>query len=143
MNLGDLPLYSRISQVSRLIQVPVHLIRQWEEVFPFLCPQKSKGGHRLYTKEDIEVLWTLRRQLLLLQLTEEKVREMSMMASWSLELEKSSEELWKQATITAKTVGKPRNSQVLNRMKSELLDIRKELLAVYDLLGHNASDVGT
>lgn len=49
-------LYFKIGEVARLLDVPPHVLRYWEEVFPKLRPHKSRGGQRLYRRSDIELL---------------------------------------------------------------------------------------
>jgi DNA-binding transcriptional MerR regulator len=39
------------------------VLRFWETEFPTLRPSKSKSGHRLYRRQDVELLLEIRRLL--------------------------------------------------------------------------------
>jgi len=56
-------LYFRIREVSRLTQTKPYVLRYWETEFPTLKPTKSRSGHRLYRREDIEMVVEIRRLL--------------------------------------------------------------------------------
>ncbi len=47
-------LYYRIGEVSELTQTKAYVLRYWETEFPTLRPVKSKSGHRLYRRKDVE-----------------------------------------------------------------------------------------
>ena len=53
----------RIGEVSRLTSTKPFVLRYWETEFPMLQPAKSPKGHRLYCREDIETVFTIRRLL--------------------------------------------------------------------------------
>ena len=50
----------RISEVGELLELPLHVLRQWEEKIPQLRPKRDKAGRRYYTPADIEVLRRLK-----------------------------------------------------------------------------------
>ncbi len=52
---GDKRYYS-ISEVSRMTGLEQYVLRYWEKEFPTLRPRKNKGGNRLYTSKDIELV---------------------------------------------------------------------------------------
>ena len=52
---GDLPIYS-IGAVERMLDIPAATIRNWEERYRLVKPQRSDGGHRLYTRAQVEQL---------------------------------------------------------------------------------------
>ncbi len=56
-------LYFRIREVSRLTETKPYVLRYWETEFPTLKPMKSRSGHRLYRREDIEMVFKIRRLL--------------------------------------------------------------------------------
>lgn len=44
-----------IGEVSKILNIPVTTLRFFEESFPHLIkPERTKGGHRRYTSEDIK-----------------------------------------------------------------------------------------
>ncbi len=48
--------YKTIGEVSELLQIPQHILRFWEDSFAQLKPLKRKGGRRLYSESDINLL---------------------------------------------------------------------------------------
>jgi DNA-binding transcriptional MerR regulator len=55
MQQGGLPIYS-IGAVERMLDIPAATIRNWEERYGFVKPERSNGGHRLYTRAQVEQL---------------------------------------------------------------------------------------
>ncbi len=53
----------RIGEVSRVTSTKPFVLRYWETEFPTLQPVKSPKGHRLYRREDIETVFTIKRLL--------------------------------------------------------------------------------
>jgi CheY-like chemotaxis protein len=51
----NLPVYS-ISAVERMLSVPAATLRNWEERYSLVRPERSAGGHRLYTRAHVEQL---------------------------------------------------------------------------------------
>lgn len=49
------PVYS-IGAVSRMLGVPTATLRTWQERYAVVVPQRSDGGHRLYTRDQVEQL---------------------------------------------------------------------------------------
>ena len=58
----DVPIYS-ISAAERMVGVPAATLRNWEERYKLIQPHRSAGGHRLYTRDQIEQLRFLAAQL--------------------------------------------------------------------------------
>lgn len=56
-------LYFRIGEVSELTQTKSYVLRYWETEFPLLKPVKSRSGHRLYRKKDVETVFEIKRLL--------------------------------------------------------------------------------
>jgi DNA-binding transcriptional MerR regulator len=56
-------LYFRIGEVSELAQTKPYVLRYWETEFPMLKPQKSRSGHRLYRRRDVEMVLEIKRLL--------------------------------------------------------------------------------
>jgi DNA-binding transcriptional MerR regulator len=53
----------RIGEVSRLTSTKPFVLRYWETEFPMLQPVKSPKGHRLYRREDIQTVFTIKHLL--------------------------------------------------------------------------------
>lgn len=68
-------LFYRIGEVSRITGLEPYILRYWETEFPFLRPRKSKSGHRIYTKRDIELIFNIKRLLYEEKYTIEGVRK--------------------------------------------------------------------
>lgn len=45
----------RIGEVAKLLGVKPHVLRYWETEFPELRPLKTRGNHRHYRREDVEL----------------------------------------------------------------------------------------
>jgi len=58
----DKPFY-RIGEVSKLTATKQFVLRYWETEFPTLQPVKSPKGHRLYRREDIELVFLIKQLL--------------------------------------------------------------------------------
>jgi CheY-like chemotaxis protein len=52
---GDRPVYS-IGAVSKMLGVPPATLRTWQERYGVVVPERSKGGHRLYTRDQVQQL---------------------------------------------------------------------------------------
>lgn len=56
-------LYYSIGEVSRRTGVEAHVLRYWEERIPQLSPKKNKKGGRLFTEEDLNLIFELKELL--------------------------------------------------------------------------------
>jgi DNA-binding transcriptional MerR regulator len=58
MAIPEIPekLFFRIGEVCEIAGLEAYVLRFWETEFPFLAPQKSKSGHRVYRKKDVEMV---------------------------------------------------------------------------------------
>ncbi len=48
-----------IGEVEEMTGVKAHTLRYWEEVVPFISPNKDNSGRRLYTKTDVRIILRL------------------------------------------------------------------------------------
>ena len=62
MPQGDLPIYS-IGAVERMLGIPAATIRNWEERYQLVNPERSGGGHRLYTRAQVDQLRFVKERL--------------------------------------------------------------------------------
>ena len=53
-------LYFKIGEVSRIAEVPTHVLRFWESEFPKIAPKRTPSGQRLYTRKDVERVLTIK-----------------------------------------------------------------------------------
>lgn len=56
-------LFYRINEVSKITGIEDYVLRYWESEFPQLCPQKNKNKIRLYKKDDIILVFKIKRLL--------------------------------------------------------------------------------
>jgi DNA-binding transcriptional MerR regulator len=47
-------LFFRIGEVCEIVGVEPYVLRFWETEFPNLAPEKSRSGHRVYKRKDVE-----------------------------------------------------------------------------------------
>jgi DNA-binding transcriptional MerR regulator len=55
--------YFRIGEVSELTQTKAYVLRYWETEFPTLRPTKTRSGHRLYRRKDVETILEIKHLL--------------------------------------------------------------------------------
>ena len=53
---GTEKLYYSISEVSSITGLKEYVLRYWEKEFDILHPKKNRGGNRIYTQKDIEII---------------------------------------------------------------------------------------
>ena len=51
--MSDISSYYTISNVSKKLNIPPHVLRFWEKKFNFVKPKKSETGRRYYSNQDI------------------------------------------------------------------------------------------
>jgi CheY-like chemotaxis protein len=59
---GDPAIYS-IGAVERMVGVPAATLRNWEERYKLIRPERSWGGHRLYRRTEVEHIRFLAAQI--------------------------------------------------------------------------------
>ncbi|PCJ51216.1 MAG: transcriptional regulator [Candidatus Hydrogenedentota bacterium] len=52
-----------ISEVSEMLDIPLHVLRQWEARFPQLKPKRDQANRRYYQPTDIEILRRIKQLL--------------------------------------------------------------------------------
>src|SRR5206468_2958037 len=63
--LMDIPdnLFFKIGEVCEIAGVEPYVLRFWETEFPNLALEKSKSGHRVYRKKDVEMVLKIKELL--------------------------------------------------------------------------------
>ena len=56
-------LFFKIGEVSDIVGVKPHVLRYWETEFSSLRPRKTRSGHRLYRRSDVELVVAIKRLL--------------------------------------------------------------------------------
>lgn len=65
MDKPEIPdkLFFKIGEVCELAGVEPYVLRFWESEFPNLAPEKSRSGHRVYKRRDVEVVLQIKELL--------------------------------------------------------------------------------
>jgi|SRR5262249_7556402 DNA-binding transcriptional MerR regulator len=56
-------IFFKIGEVCEIAGVEPYVLRFWETEFPNLAPEKSKSGHRIYRKKDVEMVLKIKELL--------------------------------------------------------------------------------
>ena len=56
-------LYYKIGEVCKLVEIQPYVLRFWETEFPFLTPDKSKAGQRVYGEREIAIIRRIKELL--------------------------------------------------------------------------------
>ena len=56
-------LFFKISEVCKIIGIEPYVLRFWETEFPHLAPEKTKAGHRVYKRKDVEAILRIKELL--------------------------------------------------------------------------------
>ena len=56
-------LYHSISEVSSLIGEEQHILRYWEKEFEQLRPRKNRGGNRIYSEKDLQIIKMIKKYI--------------------------------------------------------------------------------
>ena len=59
---GEQPVYS-IGAVAQMLEVPASTLRAWEERYRVIVPTRSGGSQRLYSRNQLELLRFIKRQI--------------------------------------------------------------------------------
>ncbi len=56
-------LYYKIGEACKILEIQPYVLRYWETEFPFLSPNKSKSGQRVYSDREIDVIRRIKELL--------------------------------------------------------------------------------
>ena len=56
-------LYYKIGEACKRLEIQPYVLRYWETEFPFLSPNKSKSGQRVYSETEIDVIRRIKELL--------------------------------------------------------------------------------
>jgi DNA-binding transcriptional MerR regulator len=72
-------LYYSISEVCSIVDEEQHILRYWEKEFDGLRPKKNRGGNRIYSEKDLNVVKVikilLREEMLSLRGAKEQLKK--------------------------------------------------------------------
>jgi len=49
-----------IGEVSQLLEIKPHVLRYWEQEIPLLSPRKDEAGRRIYTRQELDMLFRIK-----------------------------------------------------------------------------------
>lgn len=101
--------YYSIKEVRELTQLPASTLRYWEEQFVQLSPYKDEKGNRYYTQKDIDLIKQIKYIRNELHITRIKAIQTELKAD------------------TRKTDTRQRASEILERVRKELVEIRAKI----------------
>src|SRR5450432_2606431 len=118
-SISTLPtkLYFRIGEVASAVGVETHVLRYWETEFRSIRPQKSSRGQRVYSRRDVETLMRVKELLYDRGFTIAGARKQ--LRDGGIEPREPEDPTLRGAT----------------RMRTALVDIRRELVTLMDNLG--------
>jgi len=56
-------LYFKIGEACKLLEIQPYVLRYWETEFPFLAPDKSRSGQRVYNEGELEIIRRIKELL--------------------------------------------------------------------------------
>lgn len=68
-------LYFRVGETSTITGVPAYVLRFWETEFKRIKPKRTGSGHRLYRKQDVELILKIKYLLYEKKFTIEGARQ--------------------------------------------------------------------
>jgi DNA-binding transcriptional MerR regulator len=112
-------LYFKIGEVAKLADVPTHVLRYWESEFPGIRPKRANSKQRLYRRDDITLILTIK----------ELLHERGYTIAGARKLVETGE---KQAAVLPAAKPKPPTTAA-----EMLVNLKKELKALEKLLKNN------
>jgi DNA-binding transcriptional MerR regulator len=112
-----------IGEVSRITGVRPHVLRYWESRGKILRPTRRKSRHRLYRPADIQLIFELKR-----------LREEEKMTLPAMQRQLKDQLSHYQRTRNLPSLPPPKFAPVSHPVMALLQDIRRELLALKELL---------
>jgi DNA-binding transcriptional MerR regulator len=56
-------LYYKIGEACKVLEIQPYVLRYWEKEFPFLTPDKSKSGQRVYSQQELDTIRRIKELL--------------------------------------------------------------------------------
>jgi DNA-binding transcriptional MerR regulator len=114
----------KIGEVCRVADVQPYVLRYWETEFAALAPNKSGGGQRLYTQREIDIILRIKQLLY----------------SEGFTIAGAKKRLETELAAPVASVTEPPPAQVPrsardDKARAALLDVKRELTAILDLIG--------
>ncbi len=107
-------LYYSITEVSQLTNIKPHVLRYWETEFKTLKPKKNRAGNRTYRLSDIKLILLIKKLLYEEGYTIAGAKKKILERKGDLDKIKL-------------PIAKDRNSEILESIKNDLLEMKKIL----------------
>ncbi len=104
-------LYFKIGEVAELAGVPSYVLRFWETEFARIKPKRTSSGQRLYRKNDVALILTIKHLLHERKFT----------------IQGAKQHLKGRKASTVDKVAGPPDTRILDEIRTELISIRKLL----------------
>ena len=56
-------LFYKIGEACKILEIQPYVLRYWETEFPFLSPNKSKSGQRVYSDRELDIIRRIKELL--------------------------------------------------------------------------------
>ena len=107
----------RIGAVARLTGLSPHTLRKWEDRYAAVLPERTQGGERVYTRQDLQ------RLMLIRNLSRAGLALRSLAKTSLADLQKMEQELGDQAAqISAEGLSRPVRMAVIGTSVASMLD---------------------
>ncbi len=60
---GSKKLFFRMGEVCEMTGLEPHVLRFWETEFPMLKPGKNRSGHRVFSRQDVDLVQRIKKLL--------------------------------------------------------------------------------
>jgi DNA-binding transcriptional MerR regulator len=111
--------YFTMREASRLAQVPPHTLRYWENHFGDLKPSRKQGGHRHYTRVDLELILEIKDLL--------QRRKMTVAGARRALIDRRRGKTGFDAPLAGRAAGDNSQSKLLREVRKELKAILEEM----------------
>ena len=138
MNTKSPEAFRTISEVSKDLSLPQHVLRFWETKFVQIKPIKRGGGRRYYRPEDIRLLrgiksllyndgYTIRGvQKVIKEVGTKKILKKNIENKVFTDLEKNNNETLNQDDVSQHHLGESKRKKLMNVL-NDLVDLRKKI----------------
>jgi len=111
--------YYSMREASRLAQVPPHTLRYWENRFAELKPSRKDGGHRRYSRPDLELILEIKELL--------QRKKMTIAGARRALIDRRRGKSALDSPLTGAPAGDPAQGKLLREVRKELKAILEEM----------------
>lgn len=111
--------YFTMREASRLAQVPPHTLRFWESKFGELKPSRRDGGHRRYSRADLELILEIKDLL--------RRKKMTVAGARRALIDRRRGKTGFDAPLSAQAPGDNAQGKLLREVRKELKAILEEM----------------